>query len=60
MKSIGSFNKPLEPREKSMNLSMITYVRMNGVSTKEDLNIIPLRSYDCLIDMDWLESIMLS
>jgi hypothetical protein len=25
---------------------------MNGLRTKEDLNIIPLGSYDCLIGMD--------
>jgi hypothetical protein len=30
-------------------------VNMNGVNTKEDLNIIPLGSYDCLIGMDWLD-----
>jgi hypothetical protein len=30
-------------------------VNMNGVSTKTDLNIIPLGSYDCLIGMDWLD-----
>jgi hypothetical protein len=28
---------------------------MNGMSTKEDLNIFPLGSYDCLIGMDWLD-----
>jgi hypothetical protein len=28
---------------------------MNGLSTKEDLNIFPLGSYDFLIGMDWLE-----
>jgi hypothetical protein len=28
---------------------------MNGLSTKEDLNIIPLGSYDFLIGMDWLD-----
>jgi hypothetical protein len=28
---------------------------MNGLSTKADLNIIPLGSYDCLIGMDWLD-----
>jgi hypothetical protein len=27
----------------------------NGPSTKADLNIIPLGSYDCLIGMDWLD-----
>jgi predicted aspartyl protease len=30
-------------------------VDMNGLSTKEDLNILPLGSYDCLIGMDWLD-----
>jgi hypothetical protein len=28
---------------------------MNGLSTREDLNILPLGSYDCLIGMDWLD-----
>jgi hypothetical protein len=28
---------------------------MNGISTKSDLNILPLGSYDCLIGMDWLD-----
>ena len=28
---------------------------MNGLSTKENVNILPLGSYDCLIGMDWLE-----
>jgi hypothetical protein len=28
---------------------------MNGLNTKEDLNILPLGSYDCLIGMDWLD-----
>jgi hypothetical protein len=30
-------------------------VGMNGLSTKEDLNIFPLGSYDFLIGMDWLD-----
>jgi hypothetical protein len=30
-------------------------VGMNGLSTKADLNIFPLRSYDFLIGMDWLD-----
>jgi hypothetical protein len=30
-------------------------VDMNGLSTKEDLNIFPLGSYDCLIGMYWLD-----
>jgi hypothetical protein len=28
---------------------------MNGLSTRENLNIIPLGSYDFLIGMDWLD-----
>ena len=28
---------------------------MNGLSTKYDLNIIPLGSYNFLIGMDWLD-----
>jgi hypothetical protein len=30
-------------------------IDMNGLNTKVDANIIPLGSYDSLIDMDWLE-----
>jgi hypothetical protein len=28
---------------------------MNGLSIKDELNILPLGSYDCLIGMDWLD-----
>jgi hypothetical protein len=27
---------------------------MNGLNTREDLNIFSLGSYDCIIGMDWL------
>jgi hypothetical protein len=30
-------------------------VDMNGMSTKEDLNIFPLGSYEYLVGMDWLD-----
>jgi predicted aspartyl protease len=30
-------------------------VDMNGLSTKVELNILALGSYDCLIGMDWLD-----
>jgi hypothetical protein len=30
-------------------------VDMNGLNTREDLNILPLGSYDYLIGMDWLD-----
>ena len=29
---------------------------MNGMKTFEDLNIIPLGSYDILIGMDWMDA----
>ena len=31
-------------------------LEMNGMKTFEDLKIIPLRSYDVLIGMDWLDA----
>ena len=31
-------------------------LEVNGVKTFADLNIIPLGSYDVLIDMDWLDA----
>jgi hypothetical protein len=33
---------------------------MNGLGTREYLNILPLGSYEFLIEMDWLDKIMLS
>jgi hypothetical protein len=30
-------------------------IDMNGLITREDLNILPLGSYDCLIGIDWLD-----
>jgi hypothetical protein len=30
-------------------------ININGVNTKEYLNIKPLRYYNCLIGMDWIE-----
>jgi hypothetical protein len=30
-------------------------IDMNGLSTKAELNVLPLGSYDCLIGMDWLD-----
>jgi hypothetical protein len=30
-------------------------ISLNGVNTVVDMNIIPLRSYDTLIRMDWLD-----
>jgi hypothetical protein len=30
-------------------------VDMNGLNTRVELNILPLGSYDCLIEIDWLD-----
>jgi hypothetical protein len=38
-----------------MELDKCCPIDMNGLSTKVDLNILPLGSYDCLIGMDWLD-----
>jgi hypothetical protein len=42
---------------KSKINELVKYFRidMNGINTNLDVNFIPLGSYDCLIDMDWLE-----
>jgi hypothetical protein len=42
-------------KRKVMELGKSCPVDMNGLSTKADLNILPLGSYDCLIGMDWLD-----
>jgi hypothetical protein len=33
-------------------------IDMNGLNTKVDVKIIPLVSHDYLIDMDWLEKLL--
>jgi hypothetical protein len=57
MENLGWCSWLLEPKENSMRwLSHVTcLVDMNGLSTREDLNILPLGSYDYLIGMDWLD-----
>ena len=42
-------------KRKTNELVKVCLIDMNGLSTKVDVNIIPLGSYDCLIGMDWLE-----
>jgi hypothetical protein len=42
-------------KRKVMELVKSCPVDMNGLSTKDDLNILSLGSYDCLIGMDWLD-----
>jgi hypothetical protein len=44
-----------EAKRKVVDLVKSCPVGMNGLSTKVDLNILPLGSYDCLIGMDWLD-----
>jgi hypothetical protein len=42
-------------KRKVMELVKSCPIDMNGLSTKVDLNILPLGSYECLIGMDWLD-----
>jgi hypothetical protein len=42
-------------RRKVTELVKSCSVDMKGLSTKAELNILPLVSYDCLIGMDWLD-----
>jgi hypothetical protein len=42
-------------RRKVVELVQSCPMGMNGMCTKADLNILMLRSYDCLIGMDWLD-----
>jgi hypothetical protein len=42
-------------KRKSTELVKSCPVDMNGLSTKAELNILPLGSYECLIGMDWLD-----
>ena len=42
-------------KRKVVELAKSYPVGMNGLSTKADLNILSLGSYDCLIGMDWLD-----
>jgi predicted aspartyl protease len=42
-------------KRKVIELVKSCLVDMKGLSTKAELNILPLGSYDCLIGMDWLD-----
>jgi hypothetical protein len=42
-------------KRKVVELVKSCLVDINGIRTKKDLNILPFGSYDCLIDMDWLD-----
>ena len=42
-------------KKKVVELLKSCLVDMNGLSTRAELNILPLGSYDCLIGMDWLD-----
>jgi hypothetical protein len=67
-KMVESLNLPRNKHGKSWLLYLDTRAKrkvnemvksclmdMNGLNTKEYLNIFPLYSYDCLIQMDWLD-----
>jgi hypothetical protein len=46
---------PTRDKRKINELVKYCSIDVNGLRTKVDVKIIPLGSYDCLIDMDWLE-----
>jgi hypothetical protein len=67
-KMVESFHLPRNKHGKSWLVQLATRAKrkviemvkscpmdMNGLSIREDLNILPLGSYDCLIGMDWLD-----
>jgi hypothetical protein len=67
-KMVESFNLPRSKHGKSWLVQLATRAKrkvndmvnsclmdMNGLNTREDLNIFPLGSCDCLIGMDWLD-----
>jgi len=45
----------IEEKRKTNEMVKACPMEMNGLRTKDDLNIIPLGLYDCLIGMDWLD-----
>jgi hypothetical protein len=45
----------IETKRKFTELVKSCPVNMKGLSTKAELNIMPLGSYDCLIGMEWLD-----
>jgi hypothetical protein len=51
----GASHSYIDPRRKVNEMVKSCLMNMNGLNTKEDLNIFPLGSYECLIGMDWLE-----
>ena len=42
-------------KRKVSEVVMYFPIELNGILTKENLNVLPLESYDALICMDWLE-----
>ena len=42
-------------KRKVVELVKSCLMDMNGLSTRDELNILPLGSYDCLVGMDWLD-----
>jgi hypothetical protein len=45
----------IRAKRKVNEMVKLCLMDMNGLNTREDLNIFPLSSYDCLIGMDWLD-----
>jgi hypothetical protein len=45
----------IEAKRRVVELVKLCPMGMNGTSTKVNLNILPLGSYECLIGMDWLD-----
>jgi hypothetical protein len=67
-KMVESLHLPRSKHEKSWLVQLATGAKrkvnemvksclmdMNGLNTRANLNILPLGSYDCLIEMDWLD-----
>ena len=65
---VGSLHLPRSKHGKSWLVQLATGTKrkiielvkscpmdMNGLSTRDELNILPLGSYDCLVGMDWLD-----
>jgi hypothetical protein len=48
-------NLAIGTKKKVTELVKSCPVDMNGLSTKDELNVLPLGSYDCLIRMEWLD-----
>jgi hypothetical protein len=55
MENLGLVQLATRTKRKVTKLVKSCLVDMNGLSTRVELNILPLGSYDCIIGMDWLD-----